>query len=296
MDRRALTGRIAIGAGFVVPLVILALWARGVVVGAKAVPTYVARVALPDGTGSIGLPPIEGPADAGRPLVVIDPGHGGHDPGASGPGGEREKMITLGLARAVRDALLADGRVRVSLTRDADRFLVLEERAEIARRLGADLFVSIHADAADNDEAGGATIYTLSDRGSDAVADAVAVRENRVDTVNGLSLARKADVVSGILVDLSQREMRNRSQAFSDLILRESQGAIGLHADPQRQAAFVVLKSLDVPSALLEAGYISNRDDVRAMTNPAWRQRFAQALARAIEIALARQEPHGATP
>jgi N-acetylmuramoyl-L-alanine amidase len=296
MDRRAAFRRTAIAAGFAIPLGVLALWARTIIVSAHNVPTYVARLVLPDGSALIGLPRIEGPADAGRPLVVIDAGHGGHDPGASGAGGAQEKRLTLALARAVRDALVADGRVRVALTRDADRFLVLEERAEIARRLGANLFISIHADAADNNEAGGATIYTLSDRGSDAVADRVAARENKVDTINGVSLGGRTDAVSSILVDLSQREMRTRSQAISDLILRESRGNIPLHADPQRQAAFVVLKSLDVPSILLEAGYISNADDARAMLDTGWRAQFGRTLAQAIEIALARQEASTATP
>ena len=228
--------------------------------------------------------------------MVIDAGHGGHDPGASGPNGEKEKTVTLALARAVRDALVADGRVRVALTRDSDRFLVLEERAGIARRLGADLFVSIHADAAENQDAGGATIYTLSDRGSDAIADQVAARENRVDRVNGVELGGRSDAVSSILVDLSQREMRGRSQALSDLILREGKSRVAFHANPQRQAAFVVLKSLDVPSVLLEAGYISNNGDVRDMTDTQWRTRFAAALAQAIQIAMARQETSAATP
>jgi N-acetylmuramoyl-L-alanine amidase len=290
MERRALLQRLGVAAGFAVPLAVLALWTARLQATGASVPTYVARVALPDGTSAIGLPPIQGPADASRPLVVIDAGHGGHDPGAGGPGGEREKVLTLALARSLRDALLADGRVRVALTRDSDRFLVLEERAGIARRLGADLFVSIHADAAENGEAGGATIYTLSDRGSDAVADQVAARENRVDTVNGVRLGDQSDTVTSILVDLSQREMRGRSQALSDLILREGQGALQFHANPQRQAAFIVLKSLDVPSVLLEAGYISNEDDARAMRDPQWRATFARHLARAIEIALARQE------
>jgi N-acetylmuramoyl-L-alanine amidase len=151
----------------------------------RAGAAYVVRVALPDGTRPIDLPPILGPADASRPLVVIDAGHGGHDPGASGEGSLREKQLTLALALALRDALLAQGHVRVALTRSDDRFLALEERSGIARRLHADLFLSIHADSAPSADAGGATVYTLSDKGR-TPADALARRENRADTVNGV--------------------------------------------------------------------------------------------------------------
>ncbi len=254
------------------------------------------RLAMPNSRGQIGLPAVQGPADASRPLVVIDAGHGGHDPGAGGKLGEKEKSVTLALALAVRDALLEQGGVRVALTRDDDRFLVLEERAGIARRLGADAFVSIHADASEAQEASGATIYTLSDRGSDAIADQLAARENRADTVNGVALAGKSDTVSSILVDLARREMRARSQRFSALVLREGQGRVRFHSDPEREAAFIVLKSLDLPSLLVEAGYISNPSDARDFGNRAWRAAFGKSLASAIQIYLARQETGAITP
>lgn len=259
---------------------------------AEIEPRYVIRLAMPGSGARIGLPPIEGPADASRPLVVIDAGHGGHDPGASGQEGEREKDLTLMLARSLRDALLAEGRVRVALTRDTDRFLVLDERADIARRLGADLFVSVHADAAQTDTARGATIYTLSDKASDSVAEALAARENRADAVNGVRLAGQGKAVSSILVDLARREMRESSQRFGELVVREGESAIAFHEQPRREAAFIVLKSLDLPSALIEAGYISNPEDARAMGNAEWRAVFAGTVARAIEIFLAeRQAP-----
>jgi N-acetylmuramoyl-L-alanine amidase len=229
--------------------------------------------------------------------VVIDAGHGGHDPGASGGGSLREKSLTLMLARAVRDALIADGRVRVALTRDSDRFLVLEERSGIAQRLGADLFVSIHADAAENGDATGATVYTLSDRASDTVAQQLAARENRSDMINGVVLGAQSNSVSSILVDLSRREMKEQSRLLSDLVLREGEGHLRFHAEPQREAAFVVLKSLDLPSILLEAGYISSPDDASNMANATWRKDFGKTVAGAIEIFLARQQaglPSGA--
>ncbi|PTR12754.1 MULTISPECIES: N-acetylmuramoyl-L-alanine amidase [unclassified Novosphingobium] len=286
--------RLVIAALFVVPLLVLAVWARVMLgIGAGGAghdPAYVVHVALPDGTRPIDLPPVLGPADASRPLVVIDAGHGGHDPGASGEGALREKQLTLALALALRDALLAQGHVRVALTRSDDRFLALEERSGIAQRLHADLFLSIHADSAPSADAGGATVYTLSDRGSDAVADALARRENSADMVNGVALQGRSSVVNSILVDLSRREMRTRSIHLADLILREGQGAIRFHVDPRREAAFVVLKSLDLPSALMEAGYISNHADAAAMTDKAWRDRFAKAVAGAIAIFLAEQE------
>lgn len=292
MNGRAILKQAALAVGLALPLVAfaafgMALWQARQVARAQA---YVVRVALPVQGARLGLPPIEGPQDASRPLVVIDAGHGGHDPGAAGADGTQEKDVTLLLARAVRDALLREGRVRVALTRDADRFLVLDERADLARRLGADLFVSVHADAADNVAASGATVYTLSDRGSDAVADAVARRENRADGLGDAAQGAGGDAVSSILVDLSQSEMRARSAAFAALVVREGQGRIAFHAEPQREAAFVVLKSLDLPSALVEAGYISNAGDAALMADPAWRARFAGVLARAIGIALARQE------
>ncbi len=279
----------AIVAGFVVPLAVFGLWLHHEVADRVGVPAYVVRVTLPDGTRPIDLPPIEGPADASRPLVVIDAGHGGHDPGATGPSGEREKALTLALALAVRDALLADGRVRVALTRSDDRFLVLQERAGIARRLHADLFLSIHADAVEGAGASGATVYTLSDKGSDALADTVAARENRVDMVNGVPLGGKDDTVSQFLVDLSQQRMRAGSLDFAALIRREGEGHFRFREAPLQQAAFVVLKSLDVPSALLEAGYISSDEDVREMRSHQWRDEFGKAVARAIEIFLADQ-------
>jgi N-acetylmuramoyl-L-alanine amidase len=251
------------------------------------VPAYVVRVPLTGAGEQIALPPIEGPADPSRPLVVIDAGHGGHDPGASGPNGLKEKAVTLALVLATRDALLKHGRVRVALTRDDDHFLVLGERALLARRLGADVFLSIHADAVEQGDPSGATVYTLSDQASDEVAARLASRENRADLVNGMSLDGQSQAVSSILVDLSRSDTARQSQVLSSLIFREGKGAIAFHVDPQRHAGFAVLKSLDMPSALFEAGYVSSADDARRLSNPAWRALFGERLARAIEIFLA---------
>ncbi|MDE2403674.1 MAG: N-acetylmuramoyl-L-alanine amidase [Sphingomonadales bacterium] len=250
--------------------------------------SYVVRLELPPAGGQTGLPKIEGPLDASRPLVVIDAGHGGHDPGA-GAGRLHEKDLTLALARALRDRLLAGGGVRVAMTRDDDRYLLLEERSGIARRLQADLFVSIHADSAGASEARGATVYTLSARGSSQEAERLAATENRADTVNGVVLGKGDSDVDAILVDLSQRQAEARAAELARLILREGEGRITFRERPLQSAAFVVLKSPDTPSVLFEAGYISNAEDAARLASREGREAFADATARAIRVWLARQ-------
>lgn len=249
---------------------------------------YVIRLQLPPSGSEIGLPRISGPLDASRPLVVIDAGHGGHDPGA-GSGAIKEKAVTLRLAHALRDELLAQGGIRVALTRDDDRFLLLPERAGIARRLKADLFISIHADSAADGDATGATVYTLSDRGSSEAAARLAASENRADTVNGVRLDTQSDAVNAILVDLSQRETEAKSAEFARLVLREGAGRMHFREQGIQSAAFVVLKSADLPSVLFEAGYISNAGDAAQLVSAAGRRAFAQVTAQAIRVYFARQ-------
>ena len=249
---------------------------------------YVIRIVLPDPGRPIGLPAIEGPDDPAIPLVVIDAGHGGHDPGAVGTG-FREKMLTLGLATTLRDELLRRGGVRVALTRADDRFLSLDERVEIARKLGADLFLSIHADSAgEKDQITGASVYTLSRKASSEAAARVAASENSADSVNGVKLAGTSDVVSNILVDLAQRRTSRESAAFAALILREGQGILELNPDPRRSADFVVLRAPDVPSVLYESGFISNPADAERLMSPEGQQRFAAVMAHSIRIYFAR--------
>lgn len=231
------------------------------------------------------LPRVTGPA--GRPLVVIDAGHGGHDPGASGADGTREKDLTLALARAIRDELLAGGRVRVALTREDDRFLVLDERAQVARGLKADLFISVHADSAPGSDASGATIYTLSEVASGRTAAALAARENRADIINGINLGGETSDVSSILIDLAQRETMTASSRFADLVHREG-GGLPFRRDYHQMAGFVVLKAPDTPSILLEAGYISNVADVSRLKSQEGRRAVAVALRRAIDVHFAR--------
>jgi N-acetylmuramoyl-L-alanine amidase len=256
-------------------------------------PSYAARIELPANAVQIGLPPIEGPADPTRPLVVIDAGHGGHDPGAHGPasggGTHIEKDMTLALALALRDQLLAKGGVRVALTRNTDRYLLLEERSGIARRMKADLFISIHADSAEVEGASGATIYTLSPRGSSEEAERLANAENRADTVNGVPLAQTSSSVSAILVDLAQRHVAELADDFVKLVLREGDGHITFRANPVQSAAFVVLKSPDVPSVLFEAGYITNPKDAERLHSPQGRSEFASAMAQAVRLFFVRE-------
>jgi N-acetylmuramoyl-L-alanine amidase len=249
---------------------------------------YVVRIQLPPVGAPIGLPPVEGPPDARRPLVVIDPGHGGQDPGA-GAGPLKEKQLTLQLALALRKELLDGGGIRVAMTRTDDRYLMLAERNGIARRLGADLFVSIHADSAESGDARGASVYTLSDKGTSQAAARIAARENMADKVNGVTLAGTSDAVSAILVDLSQRETQARSTEFARLVLRETRGRMLMHDGSVESAAFAVLKSPDVPSVLFETGYISNPDDVAFLSSDNGREVVASAMARAIRVYFARQ-------
>lgn len=237
-----------------------------------------------------GLPKISGPADDELPLVVIDAGHGGHDPGAISPhGGKREKDVTLAVAKAVRSEMLKSGRVRVALTRDDDKYLVLEDRYEIARRMNADLFISIHADSAENQEAGGATVYTLSEVASDRQAQRLAARENRANIINGVNLGETDANVSSILIDLTQRETMNVSADFAKLLLREAKPNMRLSSKSHRSASFIVLKAPDTPSVLFETGYLTNADDVAFLSTANGQQRVARSIASAIQVHFARR-------
>lgn len=224
-----------------------------------------------------------------RPLVVIDPGHGGHDPGAiSRETATREKDVTLGIARAIRDELLKSGRVRIAMTRDDDRFLILQERAEIARELKADLFISVHADAATIPEASGATIYTLSEVASDRRAAQLAARENKADIINGVNLRGEKADVSSILIDLAQRETMNASARFANLLKREGQ-TVPFREDYHKMAGFAVLKAPDTPAILLEVGYLTNLADVDRITSTAGKAAIAESIRRAVDIHFARR-------
>jgi N-acetylmuramoyl-L-alanine amidase len=280
---------------FLAPVLVLgALYALG-----RAVPVphlgrdYVLRIELPEPGTTIGLPPVEGPEDTTRPLVVIDAGHGGHDPGASGQG-IKEKTLVLGLARALRDRLLAEGGIRVAMTRSDDRFLTLGERVDISRRLSADLLVSIHADSAgERDGVTGASIYTLSDSASSEAAARFAARENQSDRINGADLSDSNANVNAILVELSQRRTSQSSAEFAQLIVREGRESLHFHEQPLRSAGLAVLRAPDVPAVLFESGYITNRGEADRLGSPEGQAAFAETMARAIRIYFARASVDG---
>jgi len=221
----------------------------------------------------------------GRPIVLIDPGHGGRDPGATGvSGNSREKDLTLAFARELRATLAERGRVRVALTREKDRYLTLDQRADIARRLGASAYVSLHMDSAPNPLARGATIYSLSDVASDAEAARLAARENKA----GEGLSSEADgSVRGMLSDLALREQMDASASLAERIARKSAGRFLLRPEPHRFADFSVLRHSEVPAILFEAGYISNVDDEALLIQPNRRAEMVLALAQAIEADVA---------
>ncbi|QXT35242.1 N-acetylmuramoyl-L-alanine amidase [Sphingomonas sanguinis] len=250
-------------------------------------PAYTLTVPVPATSRSLPLPRVKG-AD-NRPLVVIDAGHGGVDPGAINPQtGLREKDVTLAIAKEIRDTLVASGRVRAALTREDDRYILHRERYGIARRLHADLFISIHCDSAGAGEARGATAYTLSDVASDKEAARLAARENKADVIAGVDLGGNSDV-SSILIDLTQRETMNASASFARLLGREAQPLIPVKPTFHRMASLMVLKAPDMPSILFETGYISNMQDAAFLDSESGRERIAKAVLQAVEVHFARR-------
>ena len=218
----------------------------------------------------------------GRPIVLIDPGHGGVDPGASGlSGSATEKELTLAFSRELRDVLVKNGRVRVAMTRDSDRSLSLAQRADLAGRIGARLFVSIHMDSAPNPLARGATVYSLSDVASDAEAARFASAENAA--ADGVTSEEDASV-RFLLSDLALRDRMADSAALAGRLIDSSRGRVLLRPEPHKFAAFYVLKRSEAPGVLFEAGYISNVDDEAALLTKEGRTPIVAALARAIEI------------
>ena len=244
---------------------------------------YSVSAPVPARPAAYRLPRIQGDDDS-RPLVVIDAGHGGHDPGAISADGLQEKDLTLKTARAIRDELLSSGRVRVAMTREDDRYLLHRDRFEIARKLGAALFISVHCDAAHNAEASGATVYTLSEIASDKEAARLAARENKSDLLSGIDLAGQNRDVSSILIDLTQRETMNSSAKFARLLGREAQGLMPVKDNYHRMASLLVLKAPDVPSILFETGYISNAKDAAFLNSTEGRRRVAESVSRAVAI------------
>jgi N-acetylmuramoyl-L-alanine amidase len=218
------------------------------------------------------------------PLIMLDPGHGGIDAGATGPSGETEKAIVLQFAQTLKDRLEAGGKVRVMMTRTTDVFVPLRDRVRMARQAKAQLFISLHADAlADEENVRGASIYVLSERATDERSAKLADKENRADLVGGIELKDDQDDVADILFDLARRESRAFSNQFARQLATTLPKATRMHKTPLRGAAFRVLRAPDVPSVLLELGYLTTSEDARLMQTAEWRRDTANAAAEAIE-------------
>ena len=234
-------------------------------------------------------------ADPGKRFtVVVDAGHGGIDGGAEGLNGSVEKTFNLAFALELSNRLIQTGQYDVYLTRGTDEFLSLEERVRLARQHGADLLISIHADAISRRSIRGATVYTVSDKPSDAEAQATADRENLSDTLAGLDVNEENHEVADILVDLIRRETHTYSVRFARALVDQLSPTIGLINHPQRSAGFKVLKAPDMPSVLIELGYLSNAKDEEQLRNPEWRAKVADRVAAAIaEFAVAKTASGG---
>jgi len=233
--------------------------------------------------------PAAAPERDGRLVIVLDPGHGGVDPGAV-RGSATEANLVLQFSRELRDALRRTGRVEVVMTRDADVFVPLPTRVTLARAAGADGLISIHADALAEGQARGATVYTLAERATDAAAAALAEQHDRADILQGVDLSGTDDVVAGVLMDLARIETTPRSNALADTLLLGMEAAeVGLHARPRGEAGFTVLRAAEIPSVLLEIGFMSDAQDLANIQNPDWRARMQAGLVAAI-LAWAEQD------
>ena len=231
------------------------------------------------------------PPDA-RPLIVIDPGHGGIDNGTQAGGGDiMEKNLVLGFGLALRDRIEKSGKYRVVMTRSDDTFIPLNDRVKVARNQSAALFVSIHADALPRHEgdAQGATIYTLSDKASDSEAERLAEAENKSDAIGGVNLTDEPTEVADILIDLAQRETRTFSNRFARLLMGEMKTTVRMHKHPLKSAGFRVLKAPDVPSVLVELGYVSNKGDLEHLVSENWRNKTVGSMAQAIDAFFAKR-------
>ena len=220
---------------------------------------------------------------AAKPIVVIDAGHGGKDSGALGRSGVIEKRITLDYAKALRTALLKTGRYRVAMTRSDDRYLFLKERIAIARKMQGDVFISIHADSNPRRDARGLSVYTLSEKASDDEAAALARQENKADIIGGMDLSVEDAAVANILIDLAQRETNNKSFRLAEHLVDAAKGNVALITKPHRQAGFRVLKSPDMPSMLVEVGFLSNREDEKRLQSNTYRDKVAQLTITALD-------------
>lgn len=216
-------------------------------------------------------------------VVILDPGHGGVDPGTTSPSHVREKDVVLNYARMLRDKLIATGHYEVYMTRDKDTFIRLRDRVKFARTKSADLFISIHADAIKDKNVRGLGVYTLSEQASDKEAANLAKKENRADIIAGIDLQGESDGVTDILIDLAQRETKNRSVEFARALLVHISRATSLRQKALRFAGFQVLKAPDIPSVLIELGFLTNRQDEKQLTSKKWRRNMVAAMVKATD-------------
>jgi N-acetylmuramoyl-L-alanine amidase len=249
---------------------------------AAARPGAVIPLPLPRPGTALG-PDTAGARGRTRPVVVIDPGHGGVDPGAIGVNGVMEKTLTLAVALELRRLLESSGRYRVVLTRSDDEYVGLRERIARARHARGDLFLSLHADSVGRPHTRGASVYTLSERASDAEAERLAAQENKADIIAGADLGEHDAVVATILIDLAQRGTKNKAVVFADLVAEEIGAVTPLLRRHRRFAGFAVLKAPDIPSVLIELGYLSNASDARKLASAAHQQRMVRAIVRAVD-------------
>jgi|GEM_PF-61697 len=274
-------------------------------------PKPAAPTAVPaPGTGPVILPPMIAPTDPAtsqtsgfvepppvapvalgdtRPLIVLDPGHGGKDPGATSVSGLFEKNLTFAIATEMKRQLEASGRYRVALTRDGDVAVRLRDRVQLARSAGAGLFVSLHADALSDRSVRGMSVYTLSDKASDKEAEALAAKENKADLIGGMDLSEADPGVTNILLDLARRETRSTSLVFARLLIRELKRDTPTVNNTLRSAGFAVLTAPDMPAVLVEMGYLSNIEDEKLITSPEHQAKVAEGLVRAADIHFAKR-------
>jgi N-acetylmuramoyl-L-alanine amidase len=258
----------------------------------------IVRVGLAD--GRVVPVPMEKPtptyAPPRKPVIVLDPGHGGRDPGAIGLSGVHEKDITLNMGRDLRKALEATGRYKVIMTRDRDTAIRLRERVARGRHAGADLFISLHADALRDPGVRGLSVYTLSENASDDEAAQLADRENKADILLGMDLSHESPDVANILIDLAQRETKNKSVRFANALISQLPPDIKKLGKTRRYAGFAVLKAPDVPSVLVEMGFVSNRTDEKLLRTSGYRAKLASALVRSVDDFFAPQQQRAWRP